>query len=83
MNKVSCARHPFAGQHSPYPCSPDAVGASGEFRSWFDMKIRSLIPVAAAAMMVAAPAMAATTAHKAKPAKVAKAPKPARVAKAK
>jgi hypothetical protein len=47
------------------------------------MKIRSLIPVAAAAMMIAGPAMAASAAHKAPHAKVAKTPKPAKVAKAK
>lgn len=47
------------------------------------MKIRSLVPVAAAAMMIAGPAMAATAAHKAPHAKVTKTPKPARIAKAK
>jgi hypothetical protein len=43
------------------------------------MKLRSLIPAAAAVMLVAGPAMAATSVHKAHPAKVAKA-KPAKVA---
>jgi hypothetical protein len=47
------------------------------------MKIRSLIPVAAAVMMVAAPSLASAHAHKAKTAKVAKAPKAEKVAKAK
>ncbi len=47
------------------------------------MKIRSLVPVAAAVMMIAGPAMAATAAHKAPQTKVAKTPKPAKVAKAK
>ena len=47
------------------------------------MKIRSLIPVAAAAMLVAGPAMAATTMHKTTHVKVTKTAKPAKVAKAK
>ena len=46
------------------------------------MKTRLLVPVVAAVMMVAAPAMAAST-HKAPHAKITKAPKTAKVAKAK
>jgi hypothetical protein len=47
------------------------------------MKLRSFIPVAAAVMMVAGPAVAATTVHKTTHVKTTKTTKPAKVAKSK